>query len=97
MQARLAEHDRGIAELEGEEASITSELVQESGESADVASEAIADDLHVRQIVATDEVDAARRERRSVADERRVLIERLVQRKLGLDARALRALSPEDA
>lgn len=97
VQARLAEHDRGIAELEGEEASITSELVQEPGESADVASEAIADDLHVRQIAATDEVDAARRERRAVADERRVLIERLVQRKLGLDARALRALSPDDA
>jgi hypothetical protein len=33
---------RGIAELEGEEASITSELVKEPGDSADVASEAIA-------------------------------------------------------
>lgn len=97
VQARLQEHDRSIAELEQEEASITSEVVRDRDEPSDAASEAIADDLHIRQISATDEVDAARRERRSVADERRVLIERLVQRKIGLDAAALRSLAPEDA
>jgi serine/threonine protein kinase len=97
VQGRLAELDGSIAELQGEEALITSELVHERGENTDDVSQAIADDLKVRQIAATDEADAARRDRRSLADERRVLIERLVQRKFGLDAKTMRSLSPEDA
>jgi hypothetical protein len=58
VQARLDEQDRRIAELEGDEASITPKLVRERGEEADAASEAIADDLQVRQIAATDELEA---------------------------------------